>query len=63
MAFWVDFVRPFDSLLRAKGVRGNVGGSAVGKKKGLPSVMEESPVLSAVLNEVRTFFEGEEGRS
>jgi len=33
------------------------------KNKVLPSAMEESPVLSGVLNEVRTFFEGEEGRS
>ena len=33
------------------------------KKKGLSAKIEESPVLSTVLNEVRTFFEGEEGQS
>jgi len=42
----VDFVRPFDSLLRAKGVRGSVGGSVVGKKKGLSPEFEESPIVS-----------------
>ena len=31
------------------------------KKKGLPPKFERSPVVSDVLNEVRTFFEGEEG--
>ena len=31
------------------------------KKKGLPSEIERSPVVSGVLNDVRTFFEGEEG--
>jgi hypothetical protein len=31
------------------------------EKKGLPSKIERSPVMSGVLNEVRTFFEGEEG--
>jgi len=33
------------------------------EKEGLSAKIEESPVLSAVMNEVRTFFEGEEGRS
>ncbi|MCK5138142.1 MAG: hypothetical protein KAR19_20335 [Bacteroidales bacterium] len=59
----VAFLSPFDSLVRAKAVRGDVGGCGEGKKKGLPSKTERSPVLSAVLSEVRTFFEGEEGKN
>jgi hypothetical protein len=31
------------------------------KKEGLPPKIEGSPVLSAFMNEVRAFFEGEEG--
>ena len=42
----VDFVRPFDSLLRVKALWGSEGDAGKGKKKGLPSIMEESPVLS-----------------
>jgi len=34
---------------------------AGGQKEGLSAKIEESPVLSGFLNEVRTFFEGEEG--
>ena len=42
----VEFVRPFDILLRAKAVRGDVEGCGEGKKKGLPPINERSPVLS-----------------
>ena len=42
----VAFVRPFDSLLRVKAVWGDVGGYGEGKKKGLPSIVERSPVMS-----------------
>jgi len=53
----------FGSLLRAKALWGELKGSKGGKKEGLSPEFEESPILSGFLNEVRTFFEGEEGRS
>ena len=55
------FVRPFDSLLRAKALWGQKAGSGEVKSKGLPSEVEGSPILSGFLYEVRTFFEGKEG--
>ena len=42
----VEFVRPFGSLLRAKALAGQEEGLGEGKKKGLPSMIEESPILS-----------------
>jgi len=50
-----------ESLLRAKAVWGELEDSTEGKKEGLSPEFEESPVLSAFLNEVRTHFESEEG--
>ena len=40
-----------------------MGKARESKKKGLPSELERSPVVSAVLNEVRTFFKREEGKN
>ena len=57
---WIypGFVRPFGSLLRAKALWEELESSCVGKKEGLPSEIEGSPILSAFMNEVRTHFEG-----
>ena len=54
-------VRPFDSLLGAKALWGQEVESREAKSKGLPSLVEGSPIVSGFMNEVRTFFEGEEG--
>jgi DNA invertase Pin-like site-specific DNA recombinase len=43
---YVDFVRPFDSMVRVKALWKQETGADVGKKKGLPLMMEESPVVS-----------------
>ena len=59
----LEFARPFGSLLRAKAMWEEEEGLGEGKKEGLSPVFEESPVLSAFLNEVRTFFERESARS
>jgi len=50
------FARPFDSLLRARAMWGEAGGCGEVKREGLSAKIEESPVLSAVMNEVRTFY-------
>ena len=57
----VKFVRPFDSLLGAKALWGSEVEPGEAQSKGLPSEFEGSPIVSGFLNEVRTFFEGEEG--
>jgi hypothetical protein len=44
-------------------VWGNVGGCGEGKKEGHRPASGRCPVMSDVLNEVRTFFEGEEGEN
>ena len=49
-------MHPFDSLLRAKAVWVPAGGCGEGKMKERNPPKAESPVLSAVLNEVRTFY-------
>ena len=58
---WLLLVRPFDSLLGAKSLWGSEVEPGEAKSKGLPSLVEGSPILSGFMNEVRTFFEGEEG--
>jgi len=42
----VNFVRPFDSLLRARAMWGEAGGCGEVKREGLSAKIEESPVLS-----------------
>ena len=54
-------VLPFDSLLGAKALWGSEVEPGEAKSKELPSEVEGSPIVSGFLNEVRTFFEGEEG--
>jgi hypothetical protein len=54
---------PFDILLKYKALQRNTNYNNEGKNKGCPGKKPERPLLSDVLNEVRTFFEGEEGKS
>ena len=53
----VDFQQPFDILLKFKALQNDSGEWLEEKKKGRPSKLQERPVLSGFLNEVRTFFE------
>ncbi len=59
----MDFQRPFDILLEFKVLQNDSDGKEEDKRKGRSGKIPKRPVLSDVLNEVRTFFEGEEGKN
>ena len=57
--FRVEFLRPFDILLKYKALQRSKDNVKEDIRKGRTSMKPERPVMSDVLNEVRTFFEGE----
>ena len=53
----VDFLQPFDILLKFKALQKDSDEYLEEKRTGRSGIIPERPVLSGFLNEVRTFFE------
>jgi hypothetical protein len=52
----MEWSRPFDILLKYKCFAEAEGGKDVYKKEGQPASLVDCPLMSKLLNEVRTFF-------